>query len=201
MWLFKSAPPAQPVESQQPQLPQEQDDYDDDDIPRLVLDPSQEFFRGYNFNKLPQSTTFESLKRVRHSNQNDRINKVFHHFTQEEETSNVPLILSGIGVVGVFVLINQIRKASIAATQSGGSASFLTNLFTRQYYSGGFLPEITKREAGLILGVRETAPQKLVMERYRQLMRTNHPDLGGSPFLTTKINEAKDFLLKSAKKD
>lgn len=32
------------------------------------------------------------------------------------------------------------------------------------------------------------------MERYKELMKINHPDRGGSPFVSMKINEAKDYL-------
>jgi DnaJ family protein C protein 19 len=47
----------------------------------------------------------------------------------------------------------------------------------------------------LILGLRETGLTKAkVKEAHRRIMLLNHPDRGGSPYLATKINEAKEFL-------
>ena len=43
---------------------------------------------------------------------------------------------------------------------------------------GGFLPEMTRREAALILGLRESAPQERVREAHRRIMIANHPDAG-----------------------
>lgn len=63
-------------------------------------------------------------------------------------------------------------------------------------YKGGFEDQMTRREAALILGVRESADKKKVQEAYKRIMMLNHPDLGGSAFVTTKINEAKDMLTK-----
>jgi len=63
-------------------------------------------------------------------------------------------------------------------------------------YKGGFEEAMTRREAALILGVREGADKKKVQEAYKRVMMLNHPDLGGSAFVTTKINEAKDMLAK-----
>jgi len=34
------------------------------------------------------------------------------------------------------------------------------------------------------------------MDRYRALMRINHPDMGGSAYICMKVNQAKDYLLE-----
>ena len=52
------------------------------------------------------------------------------------------------------------------------------------------------KEASLILGIRESSKNDKIMTAHRKLMFLNHPDNGGSTFLATKINEAKEVLLK-----
>ncbi|CAM0137967.1 hypothetical protein VKS41_001189 [Umbelopsis sp. WA50703] len=70
-----------------------------------------------------------------------------------------------------------------------------------KYYKGGFDPKMSKREAALILGLRESQLQKTKLkEAHRRIMLANHPDRGGSPYLASKINEAKDFLEGKTKK-
>lgn len=65
----------------------------------------------------------------------------------------------------------------------------------RAMLRGGFLSEMTKREAAQILNVRESATERVVKDAHRKIMMANHPDSGGSSYIATKVNEAKDLLL------
>ncbi|KAK1284475.1 Mitochondrial import inner membrane translocase subunit TIM14-1 [Acorus calamus] len=69
----------------------------------------------------------------------------------------------------------------------------------RKFYEGGFQPTMTRREASLILGIREAVTTEKVKEAHGRVMVANHPDAGGSGYLASKINEAKDVLLGKAK--
>lgn len=65
----------------------------------------------------------------------------------------------------------------------------------RNFYVGGFEREMTRREAALILGVREQSAIEKIKEAHRRVMVANHPDGGGSHYLASKINEAKEMLI------
>ena len=71
-----------------------------------------------------------------------------------------------------------------------------SSFFATTFYDGGFEEKMTKREAALILGVRESASVDRIKDAHRRILINNHPDRGGSPFIASKVNEAKDFLLK-----
>ena len=64
-----------------------------------------------------------------------------------------------------------------------------------KYHMGAFEDKMSRREASLILGIRETADEKKILDAHKRLMVLNHPDAGGSTFLATKVNEAKELLI------
>ncbi len=90
-----------------------------------------------------------------------------------------------------------VRERKAGAEEGKGAApGWMDQWFAKRFYDGGFEDKMTKREAALILGVRESSPLDKVKAAHRRILMLNHPDRGGSPFIASKVNEAKDLLLK-----
>jgi hypothetical protein len=87
-------------------------------------------------------------------------------------------------------------RESSADTKGAAGSGFFSDFWSRNFYDGGFEGKMTKREAALILGVRESASVERLKKAHRTVLLLNHPDRGGSPYVAAKINEAKDLLLK-----
>lgn len=68
-------------------------------------------------------------------------------------------------------------------------------------YYGSFRPRMNETEALLILNISTQEISKLdtdmLKRKHRAALLQNHPDKGGSPYLSMKINEARDLLAKS----
>jgi hypothetical protein len=53
---------------------------------------------------------------------------------------------------------------------------------------------MSRREALEVLGLDDRATREDVQREYKRLIKRLHPDLGGSTYLTAKLNEARDVL-------
>ena len=95
-------------------------------------------------------------------------------------------LFAGFAVAGAAMA----TRYGIQVMQSLGRAS---TRFPRAM-AGGFESEMTRKEAFQILGLREGASKDAIRTAHRRLMRLNHPDNGGSTYVATKVNEAKDML-------
>ena len=54
---------------------------------------------------------------------------------------------------------------------------------------------MTRSQAYEVLGLTSEASPEEIREAHRRLMRTNHPDSGGSTWIATRLNQARDLLL------
>lgn len=64
-----------------------------------------------------------------------------------------------------------------------------------QHSHAGKGSTMTKSEAYEVLGLEDDASQDEIIAAHRKLMSKLHPDKGGSNYLATKINQAKDLLV------
>lgn len=99
-------------------------------------------------------------------------------------------LLVGLGVAGGALAL----KFGMENAKQLGRLNWRGMIPKKTNYPGGFKSPMDRKEAALILGVGTRASKKEIQEVHRNLMRANHPDLGGSPYLSAKINEAKDHL-------
>ncbi|KAI9891106.1 MAG: mitochondrial import inner membrane translocase subunit TIM14 [Vezdaea aestivalis] len=99
----------------------------------------------------------------------------------------------GVGVAASAFL----GRAGLLAFRRYKGGAGAAGALGKAFYKGGFESRMTRREAALILQLSErTMTKDKIRKNHRQLMLLNHPDRGGSPYLATKVNEAKEFLEK-----
>ena len=70
--------------------------------------------------------------------------------------------------------------AEAPGAQQPSQKSWGAELLAKRFYRGGFEDKMTRREAALILGVRESATPERVRDRHRKMLMLNHPDMGAS---------------------
>ncbi|WFD34194.1 mitochondrial import inner membrane translocase subunit TIM14 [Malassezia cuniculi] len=100
------------------------------------------------------------------------------HHTQRAEFTTPVLI--GAGLIGAGLVARMMMAPSSSSSK---------------WVKGGFQSKMDRKEAAHILGIREASvTRNRIKEAHRRMMIANHPDRGGSPYLASKINEAKDVL-------
>uniref|UniRef100_A0A915N5A6 DnaJ homolog subfamily C member 21 n=2 Tax=Meloidogyne incognita group TaxID=654580 RepID=A0A915N5A6_MELJA len=101
--------------------------------------------------------------------------------------------LAAAGYGGRYLLRNKQNLTKIYGILPKTSTK-MEDLFFSKYEKGGFEQKMSRTEAAKILGVRPSTKIDKVKLAYKKVMIANHPDRGGSPYLASKINEAKDLL-------
>eukprot|EP00698_Gefionella_okellyi_P009749 TRINITY_DN2499_c0_g1_i3.p1 TRINITY_DN2499_c0_g1~~TRINITY_DN2499_c0_g1_i3.p1 ORF type:complete len:114 (-),score=16.05 TRINITY_DN2499_c0_g1_i3:181-522(-) len=107
-------------------------------------------------------------------------------------------LLVGLGVAGAAFA----ARAGIRAVQALKSRPMpkmkIPGMGAGGYIQGGFKETMDAAEAKLILSFEASSKptMEMVKENHKRIMKLNHPDLGGSPLLAAKVNEAKTLLLK-----
>lgn len=115
------------------------------------------------------------------------------------------IILAGLGLAAVgFAGRYAMRQLpNVAKTMNEAMKNLpkfdAESMANSKYYKGGFDSKMNRREAALILGISPTANKSKVKEAFKKVMAVNHPDRGGSPYIASKINEAKDYLEKHSR--
>jgi hypothetical protein len=116
-------------------------------------------------------------------------------------------ILIAVGLTASAIIGRAALRTFKSSRSSISHPSFLTPKQSRLYLRGGFEQTMSKREAAQILGVKESIDKSGLKVcqtfhgkvAHRKVMLINHPDRGGSPYMSMKINEVISSLISRPK--
>jgi DnaJ homolog subfamily C member 19 len=115
-------------------------------------------------------------------------------------TGHFALVTATIGVLITFVVRNLPLALRYAPQLHRFWQMFKTsNQHTKSSpdYEMPLRDKMTVAEAYKILGLNPPAAKQEIILAHKKLMQKMHPDRGGSDYLASKINLAKDLLLKN----
>ena len=125
----------------------------------------------------------------------------FIHLPKKKFKKNLKLGFLIILLVIVFYLmrffpgvISSIPAIFLILYRWGNVISFFSNIFLKKKYYNT-QDRMSKKEALEILGLQEGASREQIIRSHQNLVKKNHPDLGGSDWVTKKLNQARDILL------
>lgn len=98
------------------------------------------------------------------------------------------------GLALLAALAAAVLRRGLPAFLNGGKSS-APGASSEQRQSASKRPQrMSRREALEVLGLPEGASKDDVHREYRRLMKRLHPDVGGSSYIATKLNEAREVL-------
>ena len=77
-----------------------------------------------------------------------------------------------------------------------GSITYLAQMFNKNSPRQNPNKPMSQKEAAEILGVNIDATEDEINAKYKKLMKSLHPDMDGSEYMSKLINKAKEILLK-----
>ena len=104
----------------------------------------------------------------------------------------LPLALMGFGLLGWMPQLS-LGNADRGGAGRGEDAQRRADSRHRTASGTG---KMTEEEAYEVLGLQPGASADDIGQAYRSLMKKLHPDQGGTTYLATRINQAKDVLLR-----
>lgn len=116
----------------------------------------------------------------------------------------IPALLGAISILVVLLDNTTTRNSPFASVWEHFSQQYQGQTQQqqqhKQWQSGqrhSFSLQMDKEEACAILGVSKNATKQEIKRAYHAMIAKNHPDHGGSVYLATKINQARDVLYSS----
>jgi DnaJ-like protein len=98
------------------------------------------------------------------------------------------------GLALAAALVTAALRRGLPVFQSGSGRARSSGEANGAGSPGTPAKRMTRREALEVLGLHEGASKDDVVREYRRLMKRLHPDVGGSSYLATKLNEAREVL-------
>ena len=92
-------------------------------------------------------------------------------------------------------VITSIPAVFLVLFRWGNFINFIAKVFFRNKNRHLKKESMTKKEALEILGLDENATKEDIIKSHQKLIKKNHPDIGGSDWVTKKLNKARDILL------